>query len=119
MLKPKGQSIRHGYVLMEFMVGLSVVMFMLVLLLATLGKVRESQIIMASRRQAVYLAEAQLADMQLSGQTVVRSESTTMTLLDDQPDDQRYAWVRLTVTHDGQQASLVGLIRSEYVGVMP
>ncbi len=119
MIQTNAQSKRHGYVLMEFMVGLSVVMFMLVLLLATLGKVRESQIIMASRRQAVFLAEAQLADMQVPGQTVVCNESTTMTLLDEQPADHRYAWVRLTVTHDGQQASLVGLICREYVGAMP
>ncbi|MBL4699795.1 hypothetical protein JYU15_00250 [bacterium AH-315-I18] len=122
----------RGMLAMEFICGLVLVMFLLGILLVAVGKVREADIIMANRRQAIYKAESQLAQMQIPAPRVAPGtgtagssepehllpEGSQLQLLAKQPEDARYAWVRLTVTHDGQEASLEGLICREYVGEM-
>lgn len=114
--KNSGSRSSHGFFLIEFMCGLVLIIFLLGLLVTTMGKVREADIIMANRRQAVYFAEAQLAAMQIPNGKGDKNIETQIDLLSDQPNDKRYAWVRLTVTHDGEQASLVGLVYREQVG---
>lgn len=109
----------HGYILMEFMVGLSLIMFMLILVITMLGKARQADVIMSLRRQAIYKVESQFATMQLPGQAIKLSQDMAIDVLDEKPSDDRYAWVKLTAKHDGQQASLVGLICREYVGAQP
>ena len=109
----------HGFLLVEFMCGLVLIVLLLGLLVTTLGKVREADIIMANRRQAIYFAQSQLATMQIPNGKLADDIVTVVEVLPDKPKDKRYAWVRLTVTHDGQQASLVGLVCREQVGDLP
>lgn len=105
---------------MEFMIGLCLVMFMVVMMFTTLGKAREAQYIMASRRQAIFNAETQLARMQVPG-SILPTDDPALQIepMQQASSDERYTWVRVTVKHDGQQASLIGLIRREYLGGQP
>ena len=108
-----------GYILIEFVIGLILVMFMLGLLVKVQGKMHESERAMASRRQAVYLAESQLAQMQVPGQSVTLSPDTLVEVRKEQPPDKRFAWVNLTVKHHGHQATLTGFVYRIYLGDLP
>jgi hypothetical protein len=104
-------------ILIDFLCGLSLIVLFLGLLLTTLGKVREGDIKMASRRQAIYQIEAALAQMQVPGSEMPQfNDVMSLERLPQPVDDERYVWVRVTVKVEGQQASLDGLVCREYVG---
>lgn len=119
----KQTKTRPAFILMEFMIGLTLVMLLVVILFTTIGKAREAQTMMAMRRLAVYKAESQLAQMQVPGQKSKQQSDVdkqiTIHTLNEPVSDQRYIWVRVTAFESGQQASLIGLVCREYVGDQP
>tara|TARA_B100000941_G_C28450454_1_gene524790 strand:+ start:415 stop:789 length:375 start_codon:yes stop_codon:yes gene_type:complete len=108
-----------GYILMEFIIGLILVMFMLGMIVTVQGKMKDSERVMASRRQAVYLAESQLAQMQIPGQNIKFTPDTQIQVLKEQPSDKRFVWINMTVKHQGHQTTLVGLVYRTYLGDLP
>lgn len=112
------QRKRHGYVSLELMIGLIIVVALVTALTTLQSKNRVLEKTIGYRQTAMQMAHEILMEIQTGKVPPLADLETTqvdMRLLDSGHPVKGHRWVRVRVVYHQQEAKLVGLVSSRYL----
>jgi hypothetical protein len=104
---------RRAFIAIDFIVGFALLAFLGTLLVISLSKMHRSSDRMAEDRAMFRDAESALLDLQ-SGKSNEAKDVKFRPIAGDAPAGR--AWVEVTLTRDGREASLAGLVPQSAIG---
>ncbi len=111
----------RGILLLDAIMGLSVVALVAVVLAAAVGQTKRASDKLAQQRAAMRIAEQVLTQLQTGQEPTVANDGVRWgaQILEVQQAVAEHQWVRVSIEWQGQAASLVGLVPGKAVTSLP